>query len=172
MPLIVSQFIIEIKLFNDALGNNQRHSLCYNQQNELFLSSYCVTVKLIKWQVVGGVPGQPGSRWHTTYENACAGPSLLLNCECATAARSMCLYDKSFCNFVTLSFIWGKIQGDEVEVEKLLIVIFINRQLNNMSLEKRRFSEFSLFNKSDPFNTIGVNGSRYLLKIPFRSVLS
>jgi len=45
---------------------------------------------------VGGVPGQPGSRWHTTYENACAEPSLLLNCECATAARSMYLYNKSF----------------------------------------------------------------------------
>ena len=25
--------------------------------------------------VVGGVPGGPGSRWHTTYEKACAGPS-------------------------------------------------------------------------------------------------
>jgi len=79
------------------------------------------------------VPGQPGSRWHTTYENACAGPSLLLNSECAMAARSMCLYNKSFkiyiyvCNFVILSFIWEKIRGDEVQVEKLLIVIFINR---------------------------------------------
>jgi len=41
-------------------------------------------------QVVGGVPGEPSSRWHTAYENACAGPSLLLDCECATAARSMC----------------------------------------------------------------------------------
>jgi len=34
--------------------------------------------------VVGGVPdepgepGEPGSRWHTTYEKACAGPSLSL----------------------------------------------------------------------------------------------
>jgi len=51
---------------------------------------------------------------HTTYENACAGPSLPLNCECATATRSMCLYNKSFkiyrcfCNFVSLSFMWGK----------------------------------------------------------------
>jgi len=26
--------------------------------------------------VVGGVPAEPGSRWHTTYEKACAGPSL------------------------------------------------------------------------------------------------
>jgi len=66
--------------------------------------------------VVGGVPGEPGSRWHTTYEKACAGPSFSreregtyikhclnffklyafilltsalvpgINCECATAA--------------------------------------------------------------------------------------
>ena len=48
-----------------------------------------------------------------------------------------------FCNFVILSFIWEKIQGDEVEVEKLLIVIFINRMRKNMSLAKRRFSEFN-----------------------------
>jgi len=34
-----------------------------------------------------------------------------------------------------------KIRGDEVEVEKLLIVIFINRQRHKMSLEKQRFSE-------------------------------
>ena len=51
--------------------------------------------------VVGGVPGKPGSRWHSTYEKACAGPSFSLErryiyqtlfelCECATAARSMC----------------------------------------------------------------------------------
>jgi len=33
MPLIIPQCIIEIKLFNDALGNNQRHSLCYNFAN-------------------------------------------------------------------------------------------------------------------------------------------
>ena len=46
-------------------------------------------------------------------------------------------------NFVILSFIWGKIQGDEVEVEKLLIVLFINRMRKNMSLAKRRFSEFN-----------------------------
>ena len=25
--------------------------------------------------VVGGVSVEPGSRWHTTYEKACAGPS-------------------------------------------------------------------------------------------------
>jgi len=42
-----------------------------------------------------------------------------------------------------LSFIWEKIQGDEVEVEKLLIVIFKNRMRKNMSLAKRRFSEFN-----------------------------
>jgi len=76
------------------------------------------------------VPGQPGSRWHTTYENACAGPSLLLNCECAMAARSMCLYNKAskkyicFCYFVILSFRRKKIRGDEVQVEKLLIEIY------------------------------------------------
>ena len=71
-----------------------------------------------------------------------------LNCECAMAARQMCLYNKSvkniymfFCNFVNLSFMQGKIRGDEVKVEKLLIVIFINRQRYKMSLEKQRFSE-------------------------------
>jgi len=42
-----------------------------------------------------------------------------------------------------LSFIWEKIQGDEVEVEKLLIVIFINEMRKNMSLAKRHFSEFN-----------------------------
>jgi len=50
------------------------------------------------------VPGEPGSRRHTTYEKACAVPFSLeregtyikhcLNCECATAARSMCLHKK------------------------------------------------------------------------------
>jgi len=34
-----------------------------------------------------------------------------------------------------------KIRGDEVEVEKLLIVIFINRQRHKTSLEKQRFRE-------------------------------
>jgi len=37
----------------------------------------------------------------------------------------------------------GKIQGDEVEVKKLLIVIFINRMRKNISLAKHRFSEFN-----------------------------
>jgi len=35
----------------------------------------------------------------------------------------------------------GKIRGDEFEVKKLLIVIFINRMRKNMSLAKQRFSE-------------------------------
>jgi len=37
----------------------------------------------------------------------------------------------------------GKIRGDEVQIEKLLIVIFINRMRKNMSLAKHRFSEFN-----------------------------
>jgi len=36
-----------------------------------------------------------------------------------------------------------KIRGDEVQVEKLLTVILINKQRHNMSLEKHRFSEFN-----------------------------
>jgi len=57
---------------------------------------------------------------HTTYENAFAGPSLLLNCECATAARSMCLNNKAFkiyrcfCNVVSLSFKWENMRGEKV----------------------------------------------------------
>jgi len=43
-----------------------------------------------------------------------------------------------FCKFVNQA---EKIRGDEVEVEKLLIVIFINKQRHKMSLEKQRFSE-------------------------------
>ena len=67
-----------------------------------------------------------------------------------------------FCNFVILSFIREKIQGDEVEVEKILIVIFINRMRINMSLAKRRFSEFSLsFSPSLMlrFRLVATNGS-------------
>ena len=43
--------------------------------------------------MVGGVPGEPGSRWHITYEKACLSLERegtyikhCLNCEYATAA--------------------------------------------------------------------------------------
>jgi len=49
----------------------------------------------------------------------------------------------------------GKIQGDEVQVETLLIVFFLNRMRKNMSLAKRRFSEFSLFFLWDTFFVSG-----------------
>ena len=48
--------------------------------------------------------------------------------------------DTSFCNFVFLSFpcMHEKMRGDEVEVGKILIVIFISKLRKSMSLEKHR----------------------------------
>ena len=91
----------------------------------------------------------PGSGWHTVAYRL--GKRLCRDPRSVSVQRrhDRCVYIIShskyicFCNFVLLSFIWEKIQGDEVEVEKLLIVIFINRMRKNMSLAKRRFSEFN-----------------------------
>jgi len=47
MPLIVSQCIIEKLYFNDALGNNQRHSLCYNFANSLLPTLTLIIVRFL-----------------------------------------------------------------------------------------------------------------------------
>ena len=106
----------------------------------------------------------PGSGWHTVAYRL--GKRLCRDPRSVSVQRrhDRCVYTIShskyicFCNFVILSFIWEKIQGDEVEVEKLLIVIFINRMRKNMSLAKRRFSEFN--KKKCRFSEFSLNKTR------------
>jgi len=84
-----------------------------------------------------------------------------------TISHSKCI---CFCNFVILSFKWEKKRGggDEVKVGKLLIVNYISRLRNKMSLEKHCFSKFSLFFNLYAFILLTstlVRGKKYIILI-------